>query len=211
MQIMQIASSSPIAPATGREAKRERTLRRVEKAAVALALQHGTEHVTVDQICEASDISARSFFNYFGSKDAAIVGTASKIPPQELLDAFAAGHGPVLGDFLHCIVESVRLHNPDIDLIRARRELFEREPHLAMQRMTRESNARDIYRKVIAERLRRENPDMAHAEIEDEATIAVAIALGVVHAAGSRWIESGGTSDIDPLISQALERVRRLV
>ena len=77
MQIMQNVSSTVSAPATGREAKRERTLRRVEKAAVALALQHGTEHVTVDQICEASDISARTFFNYFGSKDAAIVGTAS--------------------------------------------------------------------------------------------------------------------------------------
>jgi AcrR family transcriptional regulator len=211
MQIMQNASPTLSAPAAGREAKRERTLRRVEKAAVALALEYGTERVTVDQICEASDISARTFFNYFGSKDAAIVGTASKIPPQELLDAFVAADGPVLGDFLHCLVESVRRHNPDIDLIKARRELFEREPHLAMQRMTREANARDIYRTVIAERLRRENPQMTDPEVEDEALIAVAIALGILHAAGSRWIESGGTSEIDPLISQALERLRRLV
>lgn len=212
MQIMQNRASATLdAPATGREAKRERTRRNVERAAVSLALEHGAENVTVDQICEASDISARTFFNYFGNRDAAIVGTASKIPPQEMLDEFIAADGPVIGDFLHTLVASVRLHDPDVELIKARRQLFDNEPHLAMVRMTREANARDIYREVVVRRLRREQPNISSTEAEDEALVVVAITLGVLHAAGARWIESGGVGDIDELIDGSLARLKRLI
>jgi len=220
MQTMQIATSRAAASdvdasqpvlTTGREAKRERTRLRVERAAVRLALELGSEHVTVDQICEESDISPRTFFNYFGSRDAAIVGPANKVPPHDLLDRFVEGNGPLLRDFLEVFAESVRRREPNIDLIRARRVLFEREPQLAMHRMTREANARDIYVDVFVQRLLREDPTMSVTEANDEAVIAVAVALGVVHAAGSSWIESGGTADMHPLIDKALERLRRLV
>jgi len=220
MQTMQIATSRVAASdvdasqpvlTTGREAKRERTRLRVERAAVRLALELGSEHVTVDQICEESDISPRTFFNYFGSRDAAIVGPANKVPPQDLLERFVEGNGPLLRDFLEVFAESVRRREPNIDLIRARRVLFEQEPQLAMHRMTRETNARDIYVDVFVQRLLREDPTMSVTEANDEAVIAVAVALGVVHAAGSSWIESGGTTDMHPLIDTALERLRRLV
>lgn len=218
MQTMHIATTRATAtvetaePATtGREAKRERTRLRMELAAVNLALNLGSEHVTVDQICEASDVSARTFFNYFGSRDAAIVGEAAKVPPQDLLEAFVQADGPLLGDFLAVFVESVRRREPNVELIRARRRLFDQEPNLAMHRMTREGNARNIYIEVVTRRLQRQDPAIDPAEAHDEAVIAVAVALGIIHAAGARWIDSGGTADMDPLISQALERVRRLV
>jgi AcrR family transcriptional regulator len=217
---MQIATSratasvdhaaEPAEPTTGREAKRERTRLRVELAAVELALEFGSEHVTVDQICEASDISARTFFNYFGSRDAAIVGEG-KVPPADLLEAFVAADGPLLGDFLAVFVASVRRREPNIDLIRARRALFEKEPHLAMQRMTREGDAREVFIDVVTRRLRRDDPSISDEEAHAEAVIAVAVGLGVVHAAGSRWIESGGIADMNPLINQAIERLRRLI
>ena len=218
MQIMQIATSRAAAtdveaePAhhTGREAKRERTRQRVELAATQLALEHGSEHVTVDQICEAGDISARTFFNYFGSRDAAIVGEG-KIPPADILEAFVEADGPLLGDFLAVFVESVRRREPNIDLIRARRALFEKEPQLALQRMTREGDARTVFIDVVTRRLRREDPSIGDEDARAEAAIAVAVGLGIIHAAGARWIESGGTADMNPLIDQALERVRRLV
>jgi len=39
-----------------------------------LALDHGYEQLTVEAITEAADVSVRTFFNYFSSKDDALLG-----------------------------------------------------------------------------------------------------------------------------------------
>lgn len=194
-----------------RQAKIQRTRLRVEKAAVELALAHGSEHVTVDQICEAADISARTFFNYFGTKEVAIVGPANKTPDEDLLEDFIAKDGPLLADFLHVFVENVRRKEPNVELIRLRRALFDKEPQLAAQRMSREANARSLYLEVVTRRLLRQDARLDLAEATAEASIAVAVALGIMHSAGAHWIDSDGTADIDPLINTALERLQRLV
>ena len=57
-----------------RDRKRLETRARIEDAAVSLVLTEGLEHVTVQAISERADVSPRTFFNYFDSKDAAILG-----------------------------------------------------------------------------------------------------------------------------------------
>lgn len=66
-----------------RARKRRRTENAIESSAVQLALELGVEHVTVDAICEGADISRSTFFNYFRSRDDAIVGRAIDIPDGE--------------------------------------------------------------------------------------------------------------------------------
>ncbi|MEV8337174.1 TetR family transcriptional regulator [Leucobacter sp. NPDC077196] len=66
-----------------RARKRRRTENAIESSAVRLALELGVENVTVDAICESADISRSTFFNYFPSRDDAIVGRAIDIPDGE--------------------------------------------------------------------------------------------------------------------------------
>lgn len=47
----------------------------IERHTVALVQEHGLDHVTVEMICEMSHISQRTFFNYFKTKDEALIGT----------------------------------------------------------------------------------------------------------------------------------------
>ena len=62
-------------PATGagvpglRERKRQQTRERLTRAAMALFLDRGFEATTLDDIAAAADISRRSFFHYFASKE----------------------------------------------------------------------------------------------------------------------------------------------
>jgi len=57
-----------------RDRKRMQTRARLEEAAVTLVLRDGLENTTVDAISELADVSPRTFFNYFESKDRAILG-----------------------------------------------------------------------------------------------------------------------------------------
>jgi AcrR family transcriptional regulator len=52
-----------------RERKRRQTRGRIEHAAMALFLDRGFDQTTIEDITEAADVSKRSFFDYFPSKE----------------------------------------------------------------------------------------------------------------------------------------------
>src|SRR6202012_5801422 len=58
-----------VPPAGRRARKKEETRRRIIEAAKALFLERGFTATTLDDIAEAADISKRSFFDYFPSKE----------------------------------------------------------------------------------------------------------------------------------------------
>jgi AcrR family transcriptional regulator len=57
-----------------RERKKRDTRKALASAAVRLAAERGPDQVTIEDIAEAADVSVRTFFNYFSSKEEAIVG-----------------------------------------------------------------------------------------------------------------------------------------
>jgi AcrR family transcriptional regulator len=56
-----------------RERKKAATRRALHEAAVALTLEHGLERVTVEAIADAAMVSRRTFSNYFGGKEQALL------------------------------------------------------------------------------------------------------------------------------------------
>lgn len=58
-----------------RERKKQATRRALQRIALELVASQGLEQVTVEQIADAADVSARTFFNYFATKEDALVAT----------------------------------------------------------------------------------------------------------------------------------------
>ncbi|OFK92207.1 TetR family transcriptional regulator [Corynebacterium sp. HMSC056E09] len=71
-----------------REQKRLKTRLRIEDAATRLVDERGFADVTVEEICDAAGISRRTFFNYFDSKDTAVLGAPSHDFTEEQKKAF---------------------------------------------------------------------------------------------------------------------------
>jgi AcrR family transcriptional regulator len=72
-----------------RERKKLATRLALHQAALQLVAEHGLDRVSVDDIAARADVSPRTFFNYFSSKDDAVVGLDPAAPQQQAV-AFAS-------------------------------------------------------------------------------------------------------------------------
>lgn len=83
--------SSPVGPpAQGglRERQRLETLVTIHHAAVGLAREHGLHATTVEAIAARAGISRRTFFNYYPTKEDAVLGTTAATASEQALNEY---------------------------------------------------------------------------------------------------------------------------
>jgi AcrR family transcriptional regulator len=72
-----------------RERKKLATKRALHEAALRLAMRHGLDHLTVEAIADAANVSRRTFSNYFANKEEALLyGDRAKM--RTMLDTVRA-------------------------------------------------------------------------------------------------------------------------
>ncbi|MEF2977539.1 TetR/AcrR family transcriptional regulator [Subtercola sp. YIM 133946] len=220
------------APVGLRDKKRAETRARLERAAVELVLQGGLAHATVDAISEAADVSSRTFFNYFDSKEDAILG----IRDLEVTDESVAEHlaeygagsaaGPADGSGEPDIVESVvRLLfwviGPSItttELHASRMKVVKAHPELLSRHVTQMTRMADQLTTAI-QTLLQASPAFANDSPESlaaSADVLFAICSGGVRVAVREWITEGSATTRglaatqNNLESRAIELVREV-
>jgi len=201
-------------PALGlREAKKLATRKELTRAARELVLQHGFDAMTVEMIAAQAQVSVRTFFNYFDTKESAILGAAEPLGTESGRQTFLANGptGDLLSDMIELTVDSSEQQLPErVELVMVH-SILQAEPRLMASQMARFVESEERACELIAERLQRNGiPDTGSDEIR---TIA-AVAFTVLRRAGYEWFHnenSGGTpEDLRYYLERARDQVARL-
>jgi AcrR family transcriptional regulator len=189
-----------------RERKRLATRLAIQKAALQVVRDRGLDGTTVDEISRIADVSPRTFFNYFSSKEDAILGEKPTLDGNPELAWFVADRGPILRALARVIVHGSTLLLSDAELIGERRALGKLYPELTVRRMAIVHRLEDELTELVAERLRAEYAGMPAAEVADLARLTALTAFAFVRHAWVSWIEYPGSSaDFAALLEHAFE------
>ena len=188
---------------TLREEKHQANLQRLERNAVSLVLEHGFDRVTVDMICEASGISQRTFFNYFKTKEAAVVGAEPPTIDEGKARAFIAADGPdLLVEVLELVTASTMMVGRDEKLFTDRLRLFETNPQLLIKQMDRMNKmAAEVGELIYLRRRREAGPGGDETELRAQADLLTHAILGVLRYTATRWTCVEGAERAETLAS----------
>lgn len=136
------ADSAPTATASVGAGLRERKKVARREALIdathRLVADRGLDAVTIDAICAEVGVSPRTFFNYFETKDDAVLGIGPWSLDETVADTFAAGGptGSLSADLLVVVTELLDKPAFGKERIAAAFELARREPRLLVRHLT---------------------------------------------------------------------------
>ena len=193
------------APPGLRERKKLACRAALVDAAQALVARDGLDGVTVEQICAETGVSARTFFNYFESKDDAVLGVEPMREAPQAGAVFAAG-GPS-GDHLADLgtLLSVMLAARTVDRERMSRamSLTASEPRLLARQMVHIEQKNATMAGLLSARLGQEpQSPSVHA--------LVILAGALARASFARW-HADGDVDLQAAIASTIDEFRAVL
>ena len=174
-----------------RERKRQATRRAIQLAAIDLVAEQGLDGTTVDEISRRADVSPRTFFNYFPSKEAAIIGDHPELPEGAPIEEFVAA-GPdesLMVGIGRLISNTIVVDSTDHELMVRRKGVLGDHPHLFAMRMASMRRVEEELASVIARRLAADDATLASRpdELDSRAHLAAYVAFAAMRHAWRQW------------------------
>lgn len=204
-----------------RDRKREETRSRLETAAVTLVLRDGLDHATVDSISAMADVSSRTFFNYFDSKEDAILGIRdTAITPESVAEHIARTDGAdvvestvaLLVGLIRPSIEGAALHESRVEVMKQYPQLFGR--HVAqMSRMV--DQLVDAATAILDDSTDARDPHghrvgQASTFERSDAEMLLAVCGSAVRTAVKAWVDTASDATADTVEVRAVALVRTL-
>ena len=151
-----------------RERKKERTRREISDVATKLFIEHGFEEVTLAQIADAAEVSVKTIFNHFGSKEDLYFDRAGEVRAALTSTIVDRPPGTTAVQAVHGLMRDNVVPFPgrgwgglDDPLFRGFILAQERSPALRARRLTLGLELHEHLRGVLADDLGRDRDDPA--------------------------------------------------
>ena len=149
-----------------RERNRLETWSLIHDQASGMALDVGLHKTTVEAIADAAGVSKRTFFNYFPTKEDAVLGTQPPTLPDEAVAAFRAdGDGDLFARTVRLMGAVIRSMFPAASQAVRRKELKRRYPELDRVIMGHLTASELLVESILLDRYEEADPLLAQAGI----------------------------------------------
>lgn len=184
----------------GRDRRKRLTRQALRRSTLELGLEHGLASVSVEAIAERAGVSARTFFNYFESKeDAALLGLFQVT--DEALEALADGDArSAWADLTELFADDLEQAAGDVDLLRLL-ELQDADPGLAGRQLATFARFEARISAALVGRLG------ADTDARLRAPLMVGCCFTAVRVALGTWAEGGRRGAVRPHLERALSVV----
>jgi len=197
-----------------RERKRLATARAIEMAAITLVAEKGLDKVTVDEISRVADISPRTFFNYFASKESALIGATPEPPTSDAISAYVnASDGTVFDGLGALLAAATEGTSNDTELMLKRRSLLKDYPQLFAMRMAAMREFEDRVREIVALRLIADDPALAAVSdlLHSRSRLITNVAFGAMKHAWVRWADKEGGISLGDSLKDSFDELGRIL
>ncbi|MEO6941908.1 MAG: TetR family transcriptional regulator [Terrimesophilobacter sp.] len=194
-----------------RERKRRATRRAIQQAVLDLSAEHGYERVTIEEISAAADVSPRTFFNYFASKEEAAVGDFPSLADLEAAAVFLSeGKKENLLSGLGRLFEAASdAFSDDRAASQRRRTLLRQHPALFAKRMAFLHLFEDELAGLVRQRLATDDHALEQDEdaLTQRAHLVSLIGFAAMRYAYRRWIEKDDAVPLPTRIHEAFQQL----
>ncbi|MET0183675.1 MAG: TetR family transcriptional regulator, partial [Caulobacterales bacterium] len=185
-----------------RERRRRSQAAAIELIALKLFAKKGFTEVTVDELADAADISKRTFFRYFASKDDILLGDRKRFA-QALAAALKREYADqrIVAALRDTIVKLTREEEANVEATRLRLELFSQSP----ETMATASQQVQTYQAEVTPIVARRMGLNEHKDLRP--ALLVGVMMSATFSALTFWLANGAKGPSHKVVATALDQV----
>jgi AcrR family transcriptional regulator len=183
-----------------RERRKRLTAAELEAAALRLFGERGFDAVTVDDIAAEADVSRRTFFRYFASKEDVLLAD-HHVQLARLREAMAArpSDEAILTALRNALLSITGDFEERRERVILRGRIMRETPSLQARSLVHQKAWEDAMQQMVADRLG------VDPVLDLRPGVVAATALAAMRVAFNNWLNAGATGDLIALTAEALD------
>jgi AcrR family transcriptional regulator len=183
-----------------RERRKRLTAAELEASALRLFSERGFDSVTVDDIAVEADVSRRTFFRYFASKEDVLLADHF-VQLARLREAMAARppDEPILTALRNAILSMTGDFEDRKEMVILRGRIMRNTPSLQARSLVHQRAWEDAMQEMVAQRL------AVDPNVDLRPGVVAATALAAMRVAFTNWLVAGAVGDLIAMTAEALD------
>ena len=183
-----------------RERRKRLTAAELEAAALRLFSERGFDSVTVDDIAAEADVSRRTFFRYFASKeDVLLADHFVQLARLRAAMADRPADEPILTALRNAILSMTGDFEDRKEMVILRGRIMRNTPSLQARSLVHQRAWEDAMQEMVAQRL------AVDPNVDLRPGVVAATALAAMRVAFTNWLVAGAVGDLIAMTAEALD------